>query len=115
MTIDKEQIKESIFLVIDELNEGLSKDKKLNITKSTDAVLYGDSGELDSLGLVTFLVSLEDEIEDKYDISFTIADEKAMSQEKSPFQSIGTLVDYLFSQFQEMSNEWKSNVNYRNS
>jgi acyl carrier protein len=38
---------------------------------------------------------IEQNIEDEFDVSITIADEKAMSQKRSPFRTIGTLADYI--------------------
>ena len=60
-----------------------------------DTPLFGGKGVLDSLGLVSFLISLEQKIEDNTGISLTIADEKAMSLKNSPFKTIGTLHNYL--------------------
>ncbi len=82
-----------IFGAVEELNEQRSKEQQLE--KSVDTVLFGKSGELDSLGLVNLIVLIEQKIEDKFSISLTIADERAMSQEKSPFRTIGTLADYI--------------------
>ena len=45
--------------------------------------------------LVRLIVIIEQNIEDEFDISLTIADERAMSQKQSPFRTIGTLVDYI--------------------
>lgn len=50
---------------------------------------------MDSLGLVTLLVSIEQKIEDEMGINITIADEKAMSLKNSPFRTIGTLKQFL--------------------
>ena len=50
---------------------------------------------MDSLGLVNLLVIIEQNIEDEFDVSVAIADEKAMSQKYSPFRTIGTLTNYI--------------------
>ena len=60
-----------------------------------DSPIFGTKGNLDSLGLVSLLVNLEQNIEDKYGIPITIADEKAMSLKNSPFRTINTLSEYL--------------------
>ena len=60
-----------------------------------DTPIFGTKGNLDSLGLVSLLVNLEQNIEDKYGIPITIADEKAMSLKNSPFRTINTLSEYL--------------------
>ncbi len=48
----------------------------------------------DSLGLVSLVVAAEESIEDTYGVNISLADERAMSQSKSPFRTIGTLAEY---------------------
>ena len=91
-----------IFYTIDEINSQLSNKQQLK--KSTKTVLFGKDGKLDSLGLVTLLVIIEQNIEDEFDVSITIADEKAMSQKRSPFRTIGTLADYIDMLLKEIQN-----------
>ena len=78
---------------VKELNEQLPQEQQLG--QSTKTVLFGKDGMLDSLGLVTLLVIIEQNIEDEFDVSITITDEKSMSQKRSPFRTIGTLADYI--------------------
>jgi D-alanine--poly(phosphoribitol) ligase subunit 2 len=59
-----------------------------------DTPLLGRDGILDSLGLVTLVVALEQSIEDMYGVSVSLADERALSAGKSPFRTIGALADY---------------------
>ncbi len=89
----KEKIKRIIFESIEVLNEN-STDEIL-IQKDVDTPLFGESGKLDSLGLVDLLVTIEQTIEDEFDVSLIIADDRAMSQEHSPFRTVGTLADYI--------------------
>ncbi len=60
-----------------------------------DTPIFGEGSSLDSLGLVTLLVSIEQKIEDEMGVNITIADEKAMSLKNSPFRTIGTLKQFL--------------------
>ena len=89
----KKMILETIYDSMDELNEQLSNERQL--TKSTKTVLFGNNGQLDSLGLVNLLVIIEQNIEEEFDVSITIADERAMSQKHNPFRTIGTLAKYI--------------------
>tara|TARA_B100002003_G_scaffold89491_1_gene83674 strand:- start:319 stop:618 length:300 start_codon:yes stop_codon:yes gene_type:complete len=91
--INNEQIIQIIFNVIDTFNENQKNENRLK--KSKETVLFGHGTVLDSLGLVDILIGIEQEIEDEYGINITIADERAMSQEQSPFKTIGTLIDYI--------------------
>jgi hypothetical protein len=88
-----QKIIKSIFNAIDEVNFQL--DEGIELEKSTQTLLFGRSGVLDSNGLVILIVTIEEKIEDEFGVSLTIADEKALSQEKSPFISVETLADYI--------------------
>ena len=82
-----------IFESYREINNSLAAEEKI---KSLPLVpLYGEKSSMDSLGLVSFLINLEQKIEDQLGITITIADEKAMSLKNSPFKTIGTLTEYL--------------------
>jgi acyl carrier protein len=59
-----------------------------------DTPLFGRDGVLDSLGLVALVVAVEQAIEDAYGVSVTLADERALSERKSPFGTVGTLAAY---------------------
>lgn len=91
----KEDILESVYLAINEINDQLPKNRQ--IEKKLDAPIFGKEGVLDSLALVNFIVGVESEIEDRFDVTITLADEKAMSQVNSPFNTVATLVDYIAS------------------
>ena len=107
----KKKILETIYDSIDELNEQLSNEQQL--TKSTKTVLFGNNRQLDSLGLVNLLVIMEQNIEEEFDVSITIADERAISQKRSPFRTIDTLADYIdmFLKEKQISARFQSNPN----
>ena len=67
----------------------------ISFEENRETTLFSSDGILDSLGLVTFLVNLEQKISDEFDLQITIADEKAFSIKNSPFKSIGSLADYI--------------------
>ena len=90
---DRKTIENLIITSVKEINEQLPQEQQLG--QSTKTVLFGKDGKLDSLDLVTLLVIIEQNIEDEFDVSITIADERAMSQKRSPFRTIGTLADYI--------------------
>ena len=87
------KIKEIIFKSIEELNENLEKDQKMQLSINT--VLLGRDSNIDSITLVNLIVSIEENLEDNLNISVTLADEKALSQKNSPFLTIKTLLDYI--------------------
>ncbi|MDA0910439.1 MAG: hypothetical protein O2809_02610 [Proteobacteria bacterium] len=63
--------------------------------------LFGMGGILDSLALVTLVVTVEEMIEGQLGVSITIVSEKAMSAHRSPFATIGSLVEFIDSLVQE--------------
>jgi len=89
-----EKILKLIIAQVEELNEQL--DFKVPVELEADAPLFGgDKGILNSISLVTLIVAIEQSIEDEFETSLVLADEKAMSQKNSPFLTIGSLADYI--------------------
>lgn len=66
-----------------------------------DVVLVGNDAVLDSLGVVSLIVEVEQRLEQEYDVAITLASDKAMSQRSSPFRTVGVLADYVCSLVQE--------------
>lgn len=60
-----------------------------------DTVVFGIDSSLDSLGLVSFLADIEQSIYETYQVEIVIASERAMSLKYSPFQTVGSLVDFV--------------------
>lgn len=85
--------------VIDEMNQLEFIENPL--PKKDNTPLFGKSGQLDSLSLVILIMTIEDKTEDTLNHRISLADDRAMSREQSPFRTIGTLVDYMF----EVSND----------
>lgn len=98
---DNEKLIRAIFDAVDDINGRLPDARKLG--HSRDTVLFGESGNLDSLGLVHLIVAVEQRIEDTLGVAISLADEKAMSQRTSPFRTIGTLADYAIRLVEERS------------
>jgi acyl carrier protein len=87
------EILDVLFATVDEVNKELPADQRL--TKTQDTILFGHHGKLDSLGLVNFLVSAEQRLQDHFGVSLSLADERAMSQERSPFRTLATMAEYV--------------------
>lgn len=91
--ISKEKVNEIIFKCVDETNT----EDGTNISKDLNTILMGSDSEIDSLGLVSLIVEIEEAINEEFDVSLTLADEKAMSQRISPFKTLDTLSNYIIS------------------
>jgi acyl carrier protein len=63
-------------------------------TPTRETVLFGREGILDSMGLVSLIVAFEQVIEERFDVQISLADEKALSQERSPYRTIMALAEY---------------------
>ncbi len=97
-----EKVIQIIFDVVDEVNEELPEESRLE--KSPDTVLFGESGKLDSLGLVNLVVAVEENLEDEFGKAISLTDEKAMSQKRSPFKTVKTLAEYITTLLEEKDN-----------
>ena len=98
--INKEIATKLIFKGIKDYNTQVNKKNQLPI--SVELELFSENGVLDSLGLVNLIMSIEEQFEDYLDTSIVIADEKAMSQKNSPFQSVQSMADYLSKELQNI-------------
>jgi acyl carrier protein len=58
-------------------------------------VIFGKNGAFDSMQLVQLLIEVEQRVNERYHTAITLADDRAMSQERSPFRRIGSLADYV--------------------
>jgi acyl carrier protein len=82
-------------IVLDGLRAAnLARDASAQLTVTPDAPIFGPGSPLDSLGLVALLLDLEDALRDR-GYSVVLSDERAVSQRRSPFRSVATLVEYI--------------------
>ena len=86
-------LKKILFSIIAELNGELPPERQLN--KSLDTVLLGREGKLDSMGLVRLIVATEQKVTEELGVPVSLTDEKAFSQDHSPFQTVGTLLEFI--------------------
>ena len=91
-SLSREQIEEIIVAAIQTLNLSRRADDQLQET--TEAALYSKESRLDSLGLVSLLIEVEEGLRDA-GVELTLSDERAMSQKHSPFRSVHSLADYI--------------------
>ena len=92
MMVERTNVTETIYKAVDEVNKTLPKDRQLEKNHAT--VLFGPSGILDSLGLVTFIVTVEQQLEADFGATITLTTADLMSADTSPLQTVGTLIDY---------------------
>ena len=95
--MEKKKIHE---IILTSVNEILSE-RNINIDNISEATeLLGPGSILDSIGLVTLIANVESKIYEKYKILITLVNEKAFSQQESPFKTIRALSRYTYNSIQ---------------
>jgi len=87
------EVHKVILEIAEEFNEHQKGNIRLDL--GANAPLYGKEGALDSLGFVSFVLAVEQALQEKLQLPVTLSDEKAMSQKNSPFRTIGSLTEYV--------------------
>lgn len=87
------EILEIILAALREVKEQMGDKGKFEVSPQTR--LYGRGSDLDSLGLVQLVVDVEERAATRYGVPVTLTDEKALSQENSPFRNVESLTDYV--------------------
>jgi acyl carrier protein len=90
---DSTAVLQTIFRAIDITNEVADPAKQL--VKAPETPLYGRDSVLDSLQFVSFVVTVEREMEDAFGVQIVLVSDRAMSQRHSPFRTVGTLAEYI--------------------
>jgi acyl carrier protein len=92
---DNEKVIRTIMEAIEDLNEQLPREEK--IEKSINTTLFGSGGKLDSLGLISLVTTVEQKIEEDFGMTVTLLDDIAGLEHKNPFLTVKTLSDYVTS------------------
>ena len=94
---------EIVALVISDLLDLLpQEDGPLLDDVGEDTALIGRRSVLESIGLVTLIIDLEQMLEEEYRISLALADDRALSQENSPFLTVQSLTDHICALIEEV-------------
>ena len=70
----------------------------LKLEKSLETSLFGNESNLDSLGLVNFLVEVENIIKVNIDQDICVINEELFLGENGPYDNVKTLLEYIFKQ-----------------
>jgi D-alanine--poly(phosphoribitol) ligase subunit 2 len=82
----------AVLAAAEELNPSL--EEPVDVARGEEAPLYGGDGPLDSLALVTLTSDVEQRLEDEFGVLITLTDERAFSQARSPFRTVGSLAEF---------------------
>lgn len=86
------EIQELVLRAIRNIN--MARKPEAQLEASPTAQLFGGGSPLDSLGLVSLLIDIEEALQDQGQ-NVTLSDARAMSQARSPFRSVDALVGYI--------------------
>jgi len=91
--MNKIELEKKIFTVLLEFikDNDISIEGELN----NETRLIGSAGIFDSMDLVSFIVELEEVINDAFSTDIELANDSVMSSRTSPFINISTLSDYI--------------------
>ena len=94
-----EKVVQAIYKAIEEVNAALPGDKK--IVTSMETMLYGREGQLDSLGLVSFIVAVERNLSKEFGLKMKLDDEHTVSHHSSPFISVRALANFIMTRLED--------------
>ena len=87
------KISQMLYSVIDELNQMRPTDDHL--VKDLEMPLSGDSGRLDSAGLINLIAVTEQRAAEELGRPIVLTDERTLSQVNQVFRTLGTLAEYI--------------------
>lgn len=89
----REKVKKAVYSAV----QTIGGDFDIDALKSPgeETRLFGAKSGVDSVTLVTLIAEVEDVLAESTGQSIVLADEQAMSQSRSPFRRVGTLIDYI--------------------
>lgn len=90
--MEESRILQIVLKTLESANLARTKEQQLEI--SPTAALFGAPGRLDSLGLVALLIDIEEAFAlEGHPV--VLSDERAVSQRRSPFRDVPSLVRYI--------------------
>lgn len=93
--MQREKVLQIVYKSIEAINDERQNEHRLELKEETR--LLGSKSKLTSLALVTLIIDVEERLADEVGVEISLADEKAMSQTRSPFRDVKSIVDYICS------------------
>ncbi len=91
--LDRDAVLGIIFQALKSVNDERGPDEQLDIGPNT--ILFGNDAVLDSLSLVSVIVDVEAAVSETSGRDVVLTDDRAMSQEVSPFSDVTSLTAYI--------------------
>jgi len=82
-------------IVLSALRDAVDQNGGDPSTVNDDTVIVGPDPVIDSIGVVSLIVDIEQRLEMDHQVSITLANDRAMSQRNSPFRTPAVLADHI--------------------
>jgi acyl carrier protein len=82
-------------IVLAALREAVDQNGGDASTVTEETVIVGPGAVIDSIGVVSLIVDIEQRLETEHSVSVTLANDRAMSQRNSPFRTATVLADHI--------------------
>jgi hypothetical protein len=95
----REEVVELIYTAIRRTNESRPTHDPMECSEGT--IFYGSGGALDSLGLLSLILDVEEAVNARWGTSIVLGDERAVAQQRNPFRDVASLADHVVSRLKE--------------
>lgn len=93
MTSKYNKILDIIYSAIEEVNR--QQPPEYTLKKEKDEFLISDKSSIDSLGLITLLINIEEKIKKEFDIKIDLVEEDLIYEKNTPFKTLDSLAKWL--------------------
>lgn len=90
--IDRESALE---IVLSSLRDAVEQNGGDSAGVNAETVIVGPEAVIDSIGVVSLIVDIEQRLEMDHQVSVTLANDRAMSQRSSPFRTPAVLAEHI--------------------
>ncbi|HSR67845.1 MAG TPA: hypothetical protein VLU25_07875 [Acidobacteriota bacterium] len=97
----EERVMQALQNSVEEVNQQVAEENRIDFDLSTP--LIGDDSPLDSLGLVSLIVSAEGNINQDFDVSLALIDAEAMNDQQGVFRNLAALRDHIIRLLQDQA------------
>ena len=89
----EDEVRTVVYDALKALNEEQPADGQIVIADGT--ALFGGDSMVDSLALVSVVIDVETAVSTQFDKMIALTDDRAMSRQPSPFDTVGNLIGYV--------------------
>lgn len=90
---ERQAVVSEIAACVEQLRSDLGLPPLAGVTEATP--LLGGGSDLDSMALVHLVADLEERLEAAFGKNWILADERALSRQRSPFRTVGDLAGFI--------------------